>query len=234
MTASWMGHPAYPCCHELVAWSCAGCYSPDGSSRGHRSHGSGILAQYSERKSASSCRHTTVSDSRGSGVRQLLPVCEGGIIDRAFAPREMIISAANMPVVLLVGWHEPCAQPSPLDNVVEKRYGRTRRAEVLILTIQCAAFVVWWLIVGGFPLVRPRRWWLEPGALITVCTIQVALASLLIPDGLAFRLPIIGTAAMVPAVVVLLVWLWWFGLLIWKIVRVALRSFRGFRQSVAQ
>ena len=162
------------------------------------------------------------------------PCDEGGVIDRAFAPREMAISAANMPVVLLVGWHEPCAQPSTLDNVVEKRYGRTRRAEVLILTIQCTAFVVWWLIVGGFPLVRPRRWWLEPGVLITACTIPVALASLLIPDGFAFRVPIVDPAAMIPAVIAMLAWLWWFGLLIWKTFRLAFRSFVGSRQQVTQ
>jgi len=162
------------------------------------------------------------------------PCDEGGIIDRAFAPREMAISAANMPVVLLVGWHEPCAQPSALDNVVEKRYGRTRRAEVLILTIQCAAFVLWWLIVGGFPLVRPRRWWLEPGAFITAFTIPVALASLLIPDGFAFRVPIVDPAAMIPAVIAMLAWLWWFGLLIWKTFRFAFRSFVGSRQRVPQ
>ena len=162
------------------------------------------------------------------------PCDEGGIIDRAFAPREMVISAANMPVVLLVGWHEPCAQPSTLDNVVEKRYGRTRRAEVLILTIQCAAFVVWWLIVGGFPLVRPRRWWLEPGAFVTACTIPVALASLLIPDGFAFRVPILHPAAMIPAVIAMVAWLWWFGLLIWKTFRSAFRSFVGSRQQVPQ
>ena len=162
------------------------------------------------------------------------PCDEGGIIDRAFAPREMIASAANMPAALLVGWHQPCAQPSALDNLVEKRYGRTRRAEVLILAIQCAAFGLWWFVVGGFPLVRPRRWWLEPGAFITACTIPVALASLLIPDGFALRVPIVHPAAMIPVLILMLAWLWWFGLLIWKTVRFGLRSFVSSRRHAAQ
>ena len=164
----------------------------------------------------------------------LYPCDEGSIIDRAAPPREIVVGAANMPAVLLVGWHEPCAQPSALDNVVEKRYGRTRKAEILILTIQCTVFGVWWFLVGGFPLVRPRRWWLEPGAFITACTIPIGLASLLIPDGFAFRVLIVHPAAMIPAMIAMLGWLWWFGLLIWKIFRGAIRSFGWSRQRIAE
>lgn len=161
------------------------------------------------------------------------PCDEGGIIDRAAPPREIVVGAANMPMVLLVGWHEPCAQPSALDSVVEKRYGRTRTAEVLILAIQCTVFGLWWFIVGEYPLVTPPRWWLEPGAFITACTIPVALASLLIPDGFAFRVPVVHPAAMIPAVIAMLAWLWWVGLLIWKTARFAPRLFVGSRKRVA-
>jgi len=163
----------------------------------------------------------------------LYPCDEGSIVDRPAAPGEIVVGAANMPAVLLVGWHEPCAQPSALDTVVEKRYGRTRRAEVLILTIQCAAFIVWWLFVGGYPLVRPRWWWLEPGAFITVCTIPVALVSLLVPTAWDLQFPIVDRAAMVPAVVAMLAWIWWCGLLIWKMIRFAVRSFAGSEKRVA-
>ena len=158
------------------------------------------------------------------------PCDEGGIIDRPAPPGEIVVGAANMPAVLLVGWHEPCAQPSALDRAVENRYGRTRRAEVLILTIQCAALVVWWLLVGGFPLVRPRRWWLEPGAFITACTLPATVVSLLIPAALGLRFPIVEGAAMVPAVVAMLAWLWWFGLLIWRTIRFGLQSITGPKQ----
>lgn len=147
------------------------------------------------------------------------PCAEGGIVDHSFTPRETVAGAANLPVTLLVGWHEPCSQPSNLDTVVERRYGRTRTAEVLILAIQCAVFAVWWFLVGGYPLVRPRTWWLEPGAFITVCTVPAALVSLL---------PLVDKVAMVPAVVVMLAWLWWFGLLIWRTSRFAFQSFVGF------
>jgi len=159
------------------------------------------------------------------------PCDEGGIIDRAAAPWEILAGAANMPTTLLIGWHEPCAQPSVLDAAVEKRYGRTRSAEALILSIQCAVVLVWWLFVGGYPLARPRRWWIEPGAFITACSIPAALISLLIPVGLALQL---SPAAKVLALVVVLAWLWWFGLVLWKILRPAWQLLSGFRRRVSQ
>ena len=157
------------------------------------------------------------------------PCDEGGIIDRAAAPREIPVEAANLPAGLLVGWHEPCAQPRVLDSIVEKRYSRTRRAEVLILAIQCAVSGTVWFLVDGYPLVQPQRWWLEPVTFITACTIPVAPAALLIPDGFAFQVPIAHPAAMIPAVIAILVWRWWFGLLIRKTFRFAFRSFVGFK-----
>jgi hypothetical protein len=159
------------------------------------------------------------------------PCDEGGVIDRVALPSELVDGAANLPAVLFVGWHEPCAVPSDLDRVVEKRYGRTRTAEILILTIQCAVLSVLWLLVGGYPLVRPRRWWLEPGAFITVCTIPAALVSLLIPSGAALEFSMIDIVARILGLVAMLAWLWWLGLLIWILIRYTLRSFIGSRKT---
>lgn len=152
------------------------------------------------------------------------PCDEGGIIDRAAPPGELVVGAANAPAVLLVGWHEPCAQPTALDQLVEKRYGRTRRAEILIVIIQCFAFVMLWLVVGALPLVQPQRWWLEPGAFVTTITIPAGLASLLIPDGWALQVPVVDAAAMALGWVLILTWTGWLGLLIWKTSRFALQS----------
>jgi len=48
------------------------------------------------------------------------PCDEGGIIDRPASPGDIVVGAANMPPILLVGWHEPCAQPSALDAVARR------------------------------------------------------------------------------------------------------------------
>jgi hypothetical protein len=69
---------------------------------------------------------------------------------------------------------------------------------------------VQWTLVGGLPLIRPRRWWLEPGAFITICAVP-AFVFVLIPP--------VEEAALFPASFAALAWLWWFGLLVWKTVR---------------
>jgi hypothetical protein len=131
-------------------------------------------------------------------------------------PQAMISGLANLPVMLLTGWHTPCSFTiSPLDSVIEKRFHRTRTAEIVILTILCALVAVQWFLVGGFPLIQPRRWWWEPGAFITLCTLA-AFAIVLIHG--------IAPVAKLPTYFAGLAWLWWFGLLVWKASRAGWRQ----------
>jgi hypothetical protein len=123
------------------------------------------------------------------------------------SPQERIVGFENLPVVLLSGWHTPCSTWGIVSWMVEERLHRTRISEVLIVTILCALVAMQWFLVGGFPLIRPHRWWWEPGAFITLCT----LAAL----PFAF-IRIIDPVAMILASFAGLAWLWWFGLLVWK------------------
>jgi hypothetical protein len=134
---------------------------------------------------------------------------EGGFVD-GWSPQGEVSEAANLPITMLTGWHTPCTSPGPLGSIVEKRLHRTRTSEILILAILCVLVALEWLIVGGFPLIQPRLWWLEPGAFITICTLAgTALA--LIP----YTAPVTFVSAHLAA----LAWLWWFGLLAWKTLR---------------
>jgi len=126
------------------------------------------------------------------------------------SPQEKIVGFENLPVVLLSGWHIPCSSGGTVTSMVEKRLHRTRTSEVVILTILRALVAVQWFLVGGFPLIRPRRWWWEPGAFITLCI----LAALPI----AF-IRVIEPVALILAFFAGLAWFWWFGLLIWKMLR---------------
>jgi hypothetical protein len=77
-----------------------------------------------------------------------------------------------------------------------------------------------WLLVGGFPLIQPRRWWLEPGEFITIFTLVVA-ALVTIPHeaNLSGNLALISACA----------WLWWFGLLVWKTLQFGWKLRAGWR-----
>jgi hypothetical protein len=68
---------------------------------------------------------------------------------------------------------EPLTHPQ-LDRLVQMWTGKTHKSEMLTLTILCSAIAVQWSLIRTFPLSHPRRWWLEPGALITICTPPVA------------------------------------------------------------
>jgi hypothetical protein len=130
---------------------------------------------------------------------------------------------ANLPTTLITGWHDPCLTKTPLGRLVRRVVGaRNHPVEVVDCVCLAALLCIQWLLVGGIPLVRPNRWWLEPGAFITACaTIAGALAII----------PITYSFARIPELFAGLAWLWYFGLLLWKPVHLAWQStLHGFRR----
>jgi len=156
------------------------------------------------------------------------PCADEGIWDGEMSPQETVSLMANLPVALLTGWHVPCTSQGFLDSAVEKslssmvenRFHRTRGSEILILVILCAFVAVEWLLVGGFPLMQPRHWLLEPGALITICT--------LLGTGLAI-IPHVAHLSRIAAAMAGCAWLWWFGLLVWRTLRFGWRRAAAWR-----
>jgi hypothetical protein len=133
------------------------------------------------------------------------------------SPREKLVGYENIPVVLLSGWHIPCSSGGTVTSMIEKRLHRTRISEIVILAILCTLVAIQWFLVGGFPLIRPRRWWWEPGAFITL--------------GILAALPFAFIRVIDPVAIILaffagLAWLWWFGLLVWKTLRSGWRLVR--------
>jgi hypothetical protein len=137
-------------------------------------------------------------------------ICDGSFIGE-MSPQEKVVSYANLPVMFAAGWHQPCMAASPLSAFVGERLGRnTHQSEIVTCSIYCVLVFAEWLLIGGLPVVRPRRWWLEPGALITICTALSFVLALI---------PHIQETALFPMFVVLLAWLCWFFILIWKALR---------------
>jgi hypothetical protein len=84
----------------------------------------------------------------------------------------------------------------------------------------CLLIAIQWFLMGGFPLVRTQKWWADPGAFITACT---ALA------GGITLIPAIGEVARLPALIAMLAWLWWFGLLVWRTLQFGWRMTTAWR-----
>jgi len=150
------------------------------------------------------------------------PCDEGVFIDSWFSPLWRISANANLPVALIIGWHMPCTTPSFLGSLFESRFHRTRISEVLNIVILCILVSVEWLLVGGFPLIRPRFWWLEPGAFITMCTLAATALAVI---------PYTSSASAVPAGVAELAWVCWFGLLLWTGLRAGWKAIRRGEQA---
>lgn len=111
---------------------------------------------------------------------------------------ERIIVLGELPAAAVSQWGEPCPPIWSLAGLVGAGWPNrdSRRKEVESSIGLCGLIALQWILVGGFPLIHPRRWFEEPGALITICTCSGILASFA---------PFL--------------WLLWFVLLLWKLLR---------------
>ncbi len=132
-----------------------------------------------------------------------------------YPPQTYIVQVANLPAFVLTGWrmespaHWTLAGRLQADwehRTVELQ-SRVDKGLILLIAIQ-------WFLVGGFPLVRPLRWWAEPGILITIGAVA---------SGLLVLIPGADVGATIPVLIAWFAWLWWFGLLVWRSARAGWR-----------
>jgi hypothetical protein len=116
---------------------------------------------------------------------------------------QRIIVLGELPVAVVSGWGETCPSGwTPAGWLGAGWPGRdSRRKEVELSVSLCLLIALQWILVGGFPLIHPRRWFWEPGALITICACTGFLA-LFAP----------------------FIWLIWLILLVWKLLQGAHRG----------
>jgi hypothetical protein len=142
--------------------------------------------------------------------------CDGGVVDAPMPTEERIVGFANLPVALLTGWHQPCATPGRLTAMVEGRTGRpTHGSEISVSIILCVLVFVQWMLVGGFPLVKPKQWWAEPAVFITACTV-VSVALVIVPS--------FHDVAHFPMLIAVVAWVCWLVIILWLAIQVGLRK----------
>jgi hypothetical protein len=122
-----------------------------------------------------------------------------------------VVQFGNLPAFVLTQWRIVCPAKWSIAArlgvdvsgwISEANFKAMRRVDVAL----CVLIVIQWLLIGGFPLIQSRRWWHEPGALITACTAIASVIALI---------PIVDGLAKLPALFAFFGWLWWFGLLLW-------------------
>jgi hypothetical protein len=129
-----------------------------------------------------------------------------------YRPQQKVPRFVNIPAAVLSGWEQECPPRWSLAGRLKVGYLWAEPPSMVPArrTVNWGfAFLIaiQWMLVGGFPLGKPKRWWLEPSAFITICAV-LGFALLLIP--------LLREVALIPATFAALAWLWWFGLLVWK------------------
>jgi hypothetical protein len=124
----------------------------------------------------------------------------------------VVVQAVDMPSLALAGWEDLCPPHWSLAGRLRGKMSwpptplwmETQRK---IDAGLCLLIAIQWFLVGGFPLARNQKWWVDPGSFITVCAILAGVIALI---------PVVDGLARLPALIAGVAWLWWFGLLVWR------------------
>jgi hypothetical protein len=154
--------------------------------------------------------------------------------------QETILFAAEMPALILSGWRNPCpASWSVAGLTGARQLMNTRSHERQVAAAFLGLIAIQWLFLGASPRQQARRWYAEPGALITVCLIIAAVP--LLPAPILWVLhrqefphvPAgLGILARLPILVIIPAWLLWLISFIWKSFAFAWKKTRRFHPRI--
>ena len=137
----------------------------------------------------------------------------------------IVLQSIDIPSLALAGWEEDC--PSYWSLAGRLRGKMTWPPTPLWMETQrmidaglCLFIAIQWFLMGGFPLVRTQKWWVDPGSFITACAVLAGALALI---------PVVDDFARLPASIAMLAWLWWFGLLAWKTLQFGWRMTTAWR-----
>lgn len=153
---------------------------------------------------------------------------QGVVFDRCtmtdqYTLQESIMTSGNAPAAILTGWRSFCPPPWSLSGRLRIDGGRppTQSSIAAQRKVDLAIFLLiplQWVLVGSFPLRRPKKPWGEPGAFITVCCV-LAAALFFIPLHTPVLIPFLHWLALFPILCAFCAWCIWFCLLIWTVIR---------------
>jgi hypothetical protein len=147
----------------------------------------------------------------------------GGLVN--YPVQVVVVQAVDMPSVALAGWENIC--PPHWSFAGRLREKPTWPPTPLWMERQrtidaglCLFIAMQWFLMGGFPLVRTQKWRADPGSFITACAVLAGAIALI---------PIVDGFAKLPALIAMLAWLWWFGLLVWRTLQFGWRMATAWR-----
>lgn len=171
----------------------------------------------------------------GGQTVEFSPICEEW---RSVSWQEKVLTSSELPAMILSGWNSDCPArwtSSGLIGIDMKHH--TRSMAVASSSAFCLLIAVQWMFVGGIPLIKPRRWWLEPGAFNTVLTLiavfSAAMGNMLERALGESLLLVFGILVFVAALLASLTWIAWLALLMWTILKLSWKFARSSREPTA-
>ena len=124
----------------------------------------------------------------------------------------VVVQAADMPSFALAGWENVCPPHWSLagrlgGKIIWPPMPLWMETQRKIDAGLCLFIAIQWFLMGGFPLGRTQKWWADPGSFITACAVLAGAIALI---------PVVDGLARLPALIAMLAYLWWLGLLIWR------------------
>src|SRR5512146_600410 len=137
------------------------------------------------------------------------------VIDYWVTPQESVVRYANLPASAIAGWHYPPHSIYTVAGISDALYGRvTHRSTVATALVFILLIALQWMFVGAAPVIRPKRRWLEPAALISACAILSVV--------LLFTLR--TQFYSIPLMIAIVTWFVWFGVAVIKLVNRAWKA----------
>jgi hypothetical protein len=130
-----------------------------------------------------------------------------------YSPSEDIVIMANLPAAFITEWRGACPPSWSISGMLiataweplnPALLAKRRTVDLIFLSL----IATQWLVVGSLPLRPRRKLSREPATLITLFTALAAVLSLI---------PQIGSLSRLLAFFAAISWLWWFALLVWKL-----------------
>ena len=155
---------------------------------------------------------------------EFTPICNEW---RSISSAEKLLSVAETPALILSGWNSDCPARWTSAGIL----GIDIRHHSLMQRLEsdfsfCCLIAIQWILLGGLPLVKPRRWWLEPGAANTALACAAAVLCLAITGlEMAHLHPaesftaVFGLIAALAFLLILSTWLAWICLMLERLCR---------------
>lgn len=128
-----------------------------------------------------------------------------------YSSRQTVLRSADLLAISFSGWEYDCPPGYSVAYKLGVREINNRKSLDRPIYLSFLVFVlVQWFLMGSFPLTKPKHWYLESTAFMTICTVIA---------GILVLIPRIDGLSRLFSLIVMLTFIVWFFQLFWVILK---------------